>query len=112
MSGPPTKEVACFELTSSGIERRQASRDFVGIVKAEALHFVWEEFLREGRFACAVAAGDEVDGGFRYRHSKVRRGKMPRPAGRMPTQPGRDESRLRVELRALFGKLLPLFLHS
>ena len=46
----------------AGFERRKPARDFIRVQEAQALHFLRQKLFRERGLACAVAAGDDVNG--------------------------------------------------
>src|ERR1051326_3484667 len=57
----PEQERRGFERARCRRQRRQPTRNFVGIEEAEAFHLFGKVFQSEGSFARAVATGDEVN---------------------------------------------------
>ena len=52
-----------LNLSSGRIERGESGSNFVGIVKAEAVHLIGEVFFSEGCFPGTIGTTDEIEGG-------------------------------------------------
>ncbi len=69
----------------------------INVVEAQALHFVREKFFGEAGFACAVAAGDEINCWFEGGH-QILRLTQPLLQRNASKERGGYSSRLRVNL--------------
>src|SRR5258706_1710903 len=62
------EQASGFDSACARIEWRKTAGNFIRVEEAKAVDFIREEFFREGRLACAIAAGDEVNYGTAGRH--------------------------------------------
>lgn len=52
-----------MDLRGGGVEGGEAGGNFVRVIEAEALDFVWEVFFGEGCFSGTIGTSDEIGGG-------------------------------------------------